>query len=87
MHHYAAKRGLNGVPYQELVQHPKIFQMVKKLIDEKNRQLPSYETIKKFVILGSDFSIESGELTPSLKVKRKFVSQKYKEVLDSLYKD
>ncbi|MBI2336735.1 MAG: long-chain fatty acid--CoA ligase [Deltaproteobacteria bacterium] len=87
VHHYAQKRGLNGVPYQELVQHPKIFQMVKKLIDEKNRQLPSYETIKKFAILGNDFSIESGELTPSLKVKRKFVSQKYKEVLDSLYKD
>jgi long-chain acyl-CoA synthetase len=47
--------------------------------------LPSYSTIKKFAILSADLSIEAGELTPSMKVKRKVVEQKYKQILDGLY--
>jgi len=47
--------------------------------------LASFETIKNFAILPTEFSIESGELTPSLKVKRKFLGQKYDDVIRSLY--
>jgi long-chain acyl-CoA synthetase len=50
-----------------------------------NAELPSYSTLKRFAVIEADFSQESGELTPSLKVKRKLVSQKYKQVLDGLY--
>ncbi len=74
---------LNGTT--PLSKHPKIYGLVKKAIDEKNRSLASYETIKKFAILDGDFSQETGELTPTLKVKRKFVSEKYKDILDQLY--
>ena len=60
---------------------PTITAAVKKL----NDSLPSYETIKKFKILASDLSQEAGELTPTLKVKRKQVSEKYRAELDAFY--
>jgi long-chain acyl-CoA synthetase len=52
-----------------------------------NSNLPSYETLKKFAILPADFTQESGELTPTLKVKRKLCSQKFKQTLDAFYED
>jgi len=54
-------------------------------VDEINRQLASFEQVKKFVLLGTDFSQETGELTPTLKVKRKVVIKKYGSLLDALY--
>ena len=53
--------------------------------DELNLTLNRWEQVKKFTILGSDLSIESGELTPSLKVKRKVVTERYKAELDAHY--
>jgi len=52
-----------------------------------NERLPSYETIKKFVLLPRDFSIEGGELTPTMKLKRKVIYEKYKERIEGLYLD
>jgi long-chain acyl-CoA synthetase len=50
-----------------------------------NTQLNRWETIKKFVILDHDLTVDSGELTPSLKVRRSVVEANYREALDSLY--
>ncbi|HEX8909308.1 MAG TPA: long-chain fatty acid--CoA ligase, partial [Anaeromyxobacteraceae bacterium] len=58
---------------------------VQAAIDALNAKQASYSAIKKFVILPRDFSQEAGELTPTLKVKRKYCTQKYKDVLDALY--
>jgi long-chain acyl-CoA synthetase len=58
---------------------------VKAAVDGLNQKLPSYETIKRFTILPRDLSEEAGELTPSLKVKRKVVSERYKEEIASMY--
>ena len=54
-------------------------------IEGFNSQLARYETIKKFRILEHDFSQDSGELTASLKVKRKVVNQRYKAIFDNFY--
>ncbi len=59
--------------------------LIQAAVDKLNAQLPSYETIKKIAILPTDFSQENGELTPTLKVKRKFCSEKYQQILDGLY--
>jgi long-chain acyl-CoA synthetase len=59
--------------------------IIQAAVDKLNSQLPSYETIKKIAVLPQDFTQETGELTPTLKVKRKFCSEKYKTVLDGLY--
>ncbi|HZE65677.1 MAG TPA: long-chain fatty acid--CoA ligase [Sporichthyaceae bacterium] len=58
---------------------------VRKALDEVNADLPSYSTIKDFAILPADFTVESGELTASLKVRRKIVETKYADVLDRFY--
>ena len=58
---------------------------VQKAVDQLNAGLNKWETIKKFTILDHDFSIEEGELTPSLKVKRKVVETKYSDLLNSMY--
>jgi len=84
---YAKQKGIAFGDYAELVKNEKIHHLIKEKIDEKNRNLAQFETIKKFAILDCDFSIETGELTPTLKVKRKFTSEKYKQILDQFYQD
>jgi long-chain acyl-CoA synthetase len=59
--------------------------MVQGYVDQLNSKLNRWETIKKFVILPEDLTVETGELTPSLKVKRKVVEENNKERLDALY--
>jgi len=82
---YASESHILFSEYSELTRHPRVVALVQSSIDDINRQLASFETIKKFVIIEDDFSVETGELTPSLKVKRRFVSDKYRAELDSMY--
>ncbi len=82
---WAAEHGVSG-DYAAIVSNPKTKEMVTGYIDQVNAQLPQWETIKKFEILPADLSIEEGELTPSLKVKRKVVEQKHSDLLDGFYK-
>lgn len=81
------ENGLEALGYADLASHPKVRSMLQEAVDELNRHLASYETIKDFAVLPSDFSVETGELTASLKVKRKVVEERYRQVLDSFYRD
>jgi long-chain acyl-CoA synthetase len=58
---------------------------VQEAIDRMNATLPSYETVKRFTILDRELSLESGELTPSMKVKRKTATQKFQTQIDAMY--
>jgi long-chain acyl-CoA synthetase len=82
---WANHNGLEGKSYTEIVTSPECREMVQGYVDELNARLNRWETIKKFLILEQDLSIEGGELTPSLKVKRKHVEEQNRELLDSLY--
>jgi len=82
---WAADHGLAGKSMAELAASAEVRALVQAAFDHLNKDLPSYETIKKFTILPRDFDQESGEMTPTLKVKRKFVTQKYREILDGMY--
>ncbi len=82
---WAGQNGKEGMPYAELVRSVEVRKMVQGYIDDLNSQLNHWETIKKFLILDKDLTIEAGELTPSMKLKRKVVSKKYRDELDSLY--
>ncbi len=84
---YAREQAIRFADYKDLTRNPKVMSLVKKAIDEKNKSLASFESIKRFAILENDFSQETGELTPTLKVKRKFVTEKFKNVLDELYQE
>lgn len=77
----------NGLPtsIEELSTNEKMKEKIREAVAEVNSNLASYESIKTFAILHKDFTIEEGELTPSLKVKRKVCDEKYKDVIDKLY--
>lgn len=83
----ASEMGLPAGDTVVLFKNPKIYDYVKGVIEDKNKDLPKYETIKNFVILEKDFSIDSGELTPTLKVKRKIINERYKDLFDGMYKE
>ncbi len=69
----------------ELARHQKVQAEVERIVAALNQHLARFETIKRFAILTDEFSVESGELTPSLKVKRAVVRRKYKALIDALY--
>jgi long-chain acyl-CoA synthetase len=81
---WAKEQGFDK-PYTEIVQAPEVKAMISPYFDEVNKQLAKYETVKQFAILPKDLSIDEGELTPSLKVKRKVVEKKYSNLLDKMY--
>jgi len=81
------KRGVELGDGESVAAHPKVREMVEAHISERNAKLSQFETIKRFAIVDGDFSVEGGELTPTLKVRRDFTGRKYREVLDALYRD
>jgi long-chain acyl-CoA synthetase len=74
-----------GRPYAEIVGSPQAREMVQAYVDELNLSLNRWEQIKQFVILDRDLTVEEGDLTPSMKLKRRVVTRKYADQLDELY--
>lgn len=82
---YAREAGITYRDLEELVQHPKVKSLYGERIKELNKNYPPYKTIKYFAVVAKDFSIEGGELTPTLKLKRKVIWEKYQHVIEDLY--
>ena len=82
---FAKENNATAADWKSIVRLQKVQDLVKSVIQDNNKTFASFETIKKFHILENDFTIETGELTPTLKLKRKFCSQKYKNILDAFY--
>lgn len=82
---FAKERGLDGRSGAELREHPVVRAEIQAAIDKANAAFAQFERIKKFAIVPTEFSVEGGELTPTLKVKRREVDAKYASVLDRLY--
>ncbi|MGH3384342.1 MAG: AMP-dependent synthetase/ligase [Nocardioidaceae bacterium] len=85
MAQWAEHHGQAGRSYAEIVATPEVNAMVEGYVKELNSRLNRWETIKKFILLEHDLSVESGEMTPSMKVKRKVVEDNYRDRLDVLY--
>jgi long-chain acyl-CoA synthetase len=82
----ARELGLGDKPAAELVRHPAVVDRVRRVVDGVNAHLASYAKIKRFSVLPGDFTQEGGELTPTLKVKRRDVRAKYADVIESMYR-
>lgn len=82
---WAEHQGKSGRSYEDLVESPEVQAMVQGYVDELNTRLARWETVKRFEILSHDLTVEDGDLTPSLKVKRRAVEQKYADLLDAMY--
>ena len=83
---WAQGRGVATENRQGLVADSRVHAMYKALVDEVNSRLAPYETMKKFAVVPEEWSVESGELTPSLKLKRRILEKNYADQIRSFYK-
>ncbi len=84
---YAKEKGIEYKDMEELLQHPKILGLFRARIDTLQQQFAHYEQVKRFTLLPEPFSMERGELTNTLKLKRPVVAKNYKEVIDKMYEE
>ena len=84
---WARERNLPASDYAALLRHPDAVAKVEREVMANLRDLASYETPKRLTLLAEDFSVDAGEITPTLKVKRRVVEQKYAAQIDALYQE
>lgn len=82
---FAAKMGLKVVPWESMVREPLIVALFQKLVDGVNKDLARYETIKYFHLVPQEFTAQKGELTPTLKFRRRVIQDHYTNELNALY--
>jgi long-chain acyl-CoA synthetase len=82
---FARNAGLGDKPLAEMARNPAVVERMRRTVDQVNEKLATYARLKRFAVLPADFTTESGELTPTLKVKRKVVSANYADLIESLY--
>ena len=82
---WARQNGLAQKSLEELAADPRVHALIQSAVSELNAGLPRHESIQKFALLPAEFSVESGELTPSLKIRRRVVEQKHAALLASFY--
>jgi long-chain acyl-CoA synthetase len=85
MQKWAAGKGLGPMPMAEIVTQREVIRMVEDILAEKNAVLARYETIKKFRLVPEDFTVENGMLTPTMKVKRKVISERHGRLIEDMY--
>jgi long-chain acyl-CoA synthetase len=83
---YAREQGILDTDPASLAKNPKVVERVSRIVEGRNAELQSYAKVKKFTILPGDFTVENGLLTPTLKVKRRVITDQNRELLDSLYR-
>ncbi len=82
---FAREQNISYIDTEELVVNAQVKELYANRIKELNKSYPPYKTIKYFALVLNDFSIEGGELTPTLKLKRKFILDKYRGLIEDLY--
>ena len=84
---WGEERNLHFKNNKELVENEKVKRLIMHRIERRSKPLAKYEQVKKFVLLEKEFSMDDDEITPTLKLKRKIITDKYKDRLEALYKD
>jgi long-chain acyl-CoA synthetase len=82
---YAQLKGIKFANHAELCKHPRIIDVIQRQVDGLTTELAQYERVKKVALLENELTIDGGELTPTLKVKRRVVDEKYRDTIDALY--
>ncbi|PLX89105.1 MAG: long-chain fatty acid--CoA ligase [Desulfuromonas sp.] len=84
---YAHSQRINYLNHCDLVSHPQILEFVRRRVDALQKDLPSFNQVKRFTLLSRDFSSERGEVTPTLKLKRRIVAQNFGSIIANMYLD
>ncbi len=82
---YADKKHLPYISIEELVNDPEIHKMIEERINNYQKDLAAYEQVKRFVLLPKPFTMENGELTNTLKIKRAVINKRYRPLIDAMY--
>ena len=82
---WAQRMGLPEMSREELAQRPEVQRLFQDVLDRLNESLAQFERVKRFAVLPAEFTMERGELTPTMKVRRQVVEQRWKGVIDKLY--
>lgn len=82
---YAKLKGIDARTHEELCRHPRIIDLFARQIAALTPDLAQYERVKRIALLPNELTIEGGELTPTLKVKRRVIDEKYRDVIDRMY--
>ncbi|MCP4292882.1 MAG: long-chain fatty acid--CoA ligase [bacterium] len=82
---WAQDSGISFTQIEDLVDHPQVQTLFQQILEKANQNLPGFNQIKKCSLLKEEFTLEGGELTPTLKVKRFAIGRKYKDVIDAMY--
>jgi long-chain acyl-CoA synthetase len=83
----AQKQGIAFASRAELVSHPRVQAEYQALIDQVNQRLANFETIKRFHLVTEEWSMDSGVFTPTMKLKRRVVAERYAQEIDAIYHD
>jgi long-chain acyl-CoA synthetase len=84
---YAQHKGLDINTASELCRHPRILDLMQRQVDAVTADLSKYERVKRVALIEKELTVEGGELTPTLKVKRRIVDEKYRDVINRLYEE
>jgi long-chain acyl-CoA synthetase len=83
---YAQVQGLGDIVYEHLLQHSAVQDWVRGRLEKLMEGLAGYETVRAFILLPQEFTLAAGEMTPTLKVKRRVVMKEYQKAIDELYR-
>lgn len=86
LRNWCNNKGITYTTNEEMIQHQEVLKQFKKVVDRCNKNFGDTEQVKRYKLIGYSWSVDSGELTPTLKLRRKFIMKKHKELIDSLFK-
>jgi long-chain acyl-CoA synthetase len=85
LEHWAREQAIEFSSREDLVHNPKVIEAYQTIVDDVNQSLAHFETLKKVLIVSDDFTVDAGEVTPTLKLRRRVIEQKYKQQIDAMY--
>lgn len=85
LHNWAMRHGIDFRDNNELIQHPLVVARYQRVVNEMNNQLGQTEQIKRFRLVQEEWTPNTGELSPTLKLKRKFLTQRYEQIIEEIF--
>ena len=82
---WGRQHGISNGSNSDLLRDPKVIGMMKELVESFNKYFNHVEQIKKFELIGNEWTVDGGELTPTLKLKRKVIMEKYRDAIERIY--
>jgi len=82
---WCRKNGIETGSHEDMIRQPKVIELFKELVESFNKFFNHVEQVKKFELLPAEWSVETGEMTPKLSLKRKVVMEKFRDAIERIY--